>query len=193
MEVWKIVDRMPSPLLFATSNKNKLREFQEILGMPVAQVELELTEPQSMDVEEVVKEKAIQAYRMLSKPVLVEDTGLFVRAWNGFPGALVKWAVKSAGTRGIIKMLGGEVDRNATAKTAIAFYDGKSTHIFSGSIEGKISTKVLGKSGFGWDPIFIPLGAEKSFAEMGPAEKNKISMRSMALLKLKRYIDQPGA
>lgn len=176
-------------LLFATSNKDKVREFREILGYEIAQVELELSEPQAIEVEDVVREKAMQAYRMLNKPVVVEDTGLYVNAWNGFPGALVKWMIKSAGLKGMLNMLKYEKDRSATAKTAIGFYDGKATHIFSGSVDGTVAEKIMGKSGFGWDPIFIPTGFKESFAELGGKQKNAVSMRSIALSKLKEFME----
>ncbi len=180
-------------ILFATSNKEKLREFREILKTNVVQIELELLEPQAIDVDEVAREKAMQAYRALRKPVLVEDTGLFIHAWNGFPGALVKLVIKSAGLNGLLGMLGAQKDRYATAKTAIAFYDGKKVHVFSGSIDGVISNEARGASGFGWDPIFIPKGYEKSFAELSGDSKNRISMRSIALLKLKEYMQEHDA
>ena len=177
-------------LIFATSNKEKLREFIEILKTEVVQVDLELQEPQAIEVDDVVREKAMQAYRILKKPVLVEDTGLFVHSWGGFPGALVKLLIKSAGLGGFLDMMRSAVDRGATAKTAIAFYDGHTVHIFSGSVDGTIAKEIKGRSGFGWDPIFIPAGYEKSFAELAGSIKNEISMRSIALNKLKKYTNE---
>ena len=179
---------MEETLLFATSNKNKLREFQQMLGNRVVQVDVVLVEPQAIEVEDVVREKALQAYRILNKPVLVEDTGLFFHAWNGFPGALVKWMLTSVGLSGMLDMLGPQADRSATAKTSIGFYDGKEVRLFSGSIEGAIARTVRGESGFGWDPIFIPNGFKKSFAELSEEQKNLISMRSIALSKLRKFM-----
>ena len=170
---------------FATGNKNKLREFNQILGLELAQIDLDLLEPQGVEAEEVVREKAHDAYEKAGKPVLVEDTGLEFSAWNGLPGALIKWFLDSVGNEGILKMLDGEKDRQGKAKTAVGFYDGKKSHIFVGEVEGEIPTEIRGVSGFGWDPIFIPDGHQKSFAEMESYEKNEVSMRKLALEKLK--------
>lgn len=173
------------PKFFATANKNKLREASEILGYELEQIELDLAEPQGLDVEEVIRIKAKDAFMKAGKPVLVEDTGLSFEAWNGLPGALIKWFLLSAGIEGILKMLGSETNRGATAKTAVGFYDGNEYHIYTGEVKGTVPTEPRGESGFGWDPIFIPNGHEKSFAQMAAEEKNTVSMRGLALEKLK--------
>ncbi len=179
--------------LFATSNKNKLREFEHILGTKLRQADLSLSEAQAIDVEEVIGEKARSAYRLVGKPVLVEDTGLYIAAWNSFPGALVKWLLSAVGRTGIIRMLAMEKNREAFAKTAVGFYDGMEVHIFIGKVRGSIPNAARGESGFGWDPIFVPRGHSKTFAELGPKAKNRISMRSKALRKLKAYLEsQPS-
>lgn len=173
------------PKFFATTNKNKLREVNEILGEELESIEVELIEPQALDVEDVVKEKAKDAFAKTGKPVLVEDTGVYFSAWNGLPGALIKWFLSTVGNQGILKMLSTETNRQAIAKTAVGFYDGKNIHIFTGEVKGIIPSELRGENNFGWDPIFIPNGYEKSFAEMAPEEKNQISMRYLALSKLK--------
>lgn len=173
------------PEFFATTNKNKLREVSEILGKELKSIEIELVEPQTLDVEEVVKEKAKDAFVKTGKSVLVEDTGIYFDAWNGLPGALAKWFLLAVGNKGILKMMTNESNRKVIAKTAVGFYDGKDTKIFTGEVKGTVPLKLRGQNGFGWDPIFIPEGYEKSFAEMTPEEKNKISMRKIALMKLK--------
>lgn len=174
------------PKYFVTGNKNKLREVNEILDIKLEQIDIDLTEIQHIDVVEVVKEKAIEAYRKTGKPSLVEDTSLEFKAWNGFPGALIKWFLSTVNNEGILKMLSGEENRDATAKTAVGFYDGENVHVFLGELNGTMSTQVLGELGFGWDPIFIPEGKEKTLAEMRPEEKNRISMRKSALQELMR-------
>lgn len=173
------------PKFFATTNKNKLREANEILGEALESIEIELVEPQALDVEEVVKEKARDAFVKTGKPVLVEDTGIYFDAWNGLPGALVKWFLQTVGNGGIVKMMDNESNRNVTAKTAVGFYDGQDYYIYTGEIKGRIAENIQGESGFGWDPIFIPNGYDKSFAQMSPEQKNEISMRHIALKRLK--------
>lgn len=176
------------PDFFATKNNNKLREVNEILGQNLQQISLELLEPQGVDAEEVVYEKAKDAFHKAGKPVLVEDTSLEFVAWNGLPGALIRWFLDSVGIKGILKMLIGEPDRRAVAKTAVGFFDGERVHVFVGSIAGTISDTVRGTTHFGWDPIFIPKGQSRSFAEMTPAEKNTISMRKLALDKMRQAL-----
>lgn len=178
------------PKYFATKNKNKLREVNEILGFNLEQISIELFEPQSLDVEFVVSEKAKDAFFKTGKLVLVEDTGLEFLAWNGLPGALIKCFLESVGKEGILSMLTSEMNRKAIATTVVAFFDGIKVHSFAGSISGTISKKVRGNSGFGWDPIFIPDGYDKSFAEMTPVEKNAISMRKLALERMKLDLRQ---
>lgn len=178
------------PKFFATKNLNKLQEVNEILGKDLQQIDVELFEPQGLDVVEVVKDKARDAFHKTGKFVLVEDTGLEFTAWNGMPGALIKWFIQSIGNEGVLKMLQGETNRQAVAKTAVGFYDGKDCHVFVGEVQGIIPNEIRGKGGFGWDPIFIPENHSKSFAEMTSEEKNSVSMRKLALLRLKEFFDK---
>lgn len=173
------------PEFFATKNENKLHEASEILGQNLEQISIELFEPQGVDVEAVVREKAEDAFHETGKFVLVEDTSLEFVAWNGLPGALIKWFLQTVGNEGILHMLAGETNRKAVAKTAVGFFDGTRSHIFLGEIRGTVSEEVRGSGGFGWDPIFVPDGSSKSFAEMTPTEKNSISMRKIALERMK--------
>lgn len=176
------------PTLFATTNEHKLREVSAILGIAMEQVALELSEPQGVDVERVVREKAEDAFRKTGAAVLVEDTGLEFAAWNGLPGALVKWFVESVGNEGILRMMQGEQNRAAIAKTAIGFYDGTETRVFVGVLSGAIAERVRGANGFGWDPIFIPDGHHATFAEMSAEEKNALSMRRQAVEAMKESL-----
>ncbi len=177
------------PIYIATSNANKVREIQAILNTPVEQVEIDLSEIQSIDVEAVIEHKAREAYLRLGRPVLVEDTGLSIHAWNGLPGALVRWFLKAVGPAGICRMLDRFTDRSATAKTCLGLLDGAQVQVFTGQIHGFIATEPRGEHGFGWDAIFIPAGFEKTFAEMSPEEKAAISMRRKAVDLLKAYLD----
>ncbi len=79
-------------------------------------------------------------------------------------------------------------NRRAYAQASICYATARKTVVVTGKIDGNISLKAKGSNGFGWDPIFIPTGNSKTFAEMDPEEKNKISMRKMAFKKLKRLL-----
>lgn len=177
------------PIYIATGNANKVREIQAILNTPVEQVEIDLSEIQAIDVEEVIEHKAREAYLRLGRPVLVEDTGLSIHAWNGLPGALVRWFLKTVGPAGICQMLDPFPDRTATAKTCLGLFDGAQARVFTGQIDGAIAPSPRGEGGFGWDSIFIPAGSQKTFAEMNTEEKGAISMRRKAVDLLKSYLD----
>jgi XTP/dITP diphosphohydrolase len=171
---------------FATSNFNKIREAREILNINIEQIGLELDEIQAIDPSDIIENKARSAFMMAGEPIIVEDTGLKLNSWNGLPGALVKWFIETVGREGIIKMLAPFTDRSATAVTAVGFWDGERLVVGKGECPGRIAVKPLGESGFGWDPIFIPDGHELTFAQMGPDEKNKISMRKLAFEELRK-------
>ena len=166
---------------FATSNAGKLREARAILGTPLEQIDLELPEIQALDVEAVVREKALAAHRATGEPVLVDDTGFAIDAWDGLPGALVRWFVTTVGPAGICRMLDGAASRAVVVTTAVAFHDGAALHLSTGSLRGVVTMEPRGANGFGWDAIFQPDGHARTFAEMADDEKNAISPRRIAL------------
>ena len=170
--------------LFITSNHNKAREAVEILKLELHTVALELPEPQGLDVAEVAAQKALVARGVLGdpdQPVLVEDSGLVFEAWNGMPGALTKWFLRSVGNEGLLRMLSFYDDRSARAVCAVAVsFTGGDVQTFIGEVEGSIAPETWGEGGFGWDPIFVPHGHTRTYAELGP-EKHKDSHRARAL------------
>jgi non-canonical purine NTP pyrophosphatase (RdgB/HAM1 family) len=168
-------------LTFITSSDQKLAEVERILGRPLAREALGLEEIQAVDLEPVVRHKAQQAYALLGRPVLVEDTGLAFAAWNGLPGALIKWFLVSLGVDGVCRVLEAEENRDATATTIFGYADGKTLSVFSGAVQGVIPPTPRGAAGFGWDAMFQPLGSAQTFAEMTPEEKDGFSMRRLAL------------
>jgi len=175
---------------FITSNENKLRQARAILNRPLNGRGLEIPEIQSLQVKEVIVKKAEEAYRITGEPVLVEDTGLYINSLGGFPGALVKWVLKTIKNEGICNLLRGHSDRRAYAETGICIYDGTSLKTFYGRIDGMITEEPRGTMGMGWAPVFQPDGYATSFGEMTEEEKNKISMRAKAFIELRRYLDR---
>lgn len=111
-------------LKFATSNAGKLREASEILGFSMDQINVELDEIQTTNVEELIRHKAIEAYKKAGANVIVEDTGLEFVSWNGLPGALVKWFESTVKIEGILKMFENFENRDAIAVCYVAMYDG---------------------------------------------------------------------
>ncbi len=175
---------------FATSNENKFNEACKILGMNLRQAKLNIPEIQSVSAAEVAEDKARKAYSILKDTVIVEDTALHIEAWNGFPGVMIKFMLERLGNGGICKALTEFNSRKAYAETCVAFFDGKNMYVFSGKTSGKISGMPKGPDIFGWDRIFIPKGYSLTFAEIGKEKKNKISHRSKAFLKLKKFLNR---
>ncbi len=173
---------------FVTQSMGKLEEAERILGVKLEHCHIDLPEIQAIQVEDVVTYKAKTAYKELQKPVMIEDTGLFITAWNGLPGALIKWFVTSVGVEGICQMLQNFPERSAWAKTIIATYDGQAEPcMFIGTVKGHIASTPQGEGGFGWDSVFIAQGATKTFGEMPPHEKDFYSMRRQALENMLAY------
>lgn len=173
-------------MYFITSNDNKLKEYQDILGVRLERISLDLPEIQSISVEAVGKEKALTAYKKLEHPVFVEDTGLFFEDMGGLPGALVKHFVDNLPLKKICTLLAE--NRQAIARVCLAYcQDGKDVRFFVGETKGTISIEPRGENGFGWDSIFIPNGSKKTFAEMKNEEKNQY-MRAEAAKKFKEYL-----
>ena len=187
---------MKRKLRFITGNPNKLREARQILsGFDVQSKDVELYEIQEVNEQLIVEEKIRQALKLLDEEVFVEDTSLCYDALNGLPGPLVKWFIKNAGCRGLVDMLAAYENKTVYAKCYIGYgvpaRDGKKEKIlvFEGSVKGRI-VEPAGKSKFGFDPIFLPDGYEKTFAQMTGEEKNSISHRRLALEKFKEYLDK---
>jgi non-canonical purine NTP pyrophosphatase (RdgB/HAM1 family) len=177
-------------LLFVTGNPLKVEQIAKYLRFPVDHIKLELDEIQAPNLATVIKDKALRAYALVGKPVLVEDTGLFFNALNGMPGPFIKWFLGGVGNEKLTKMLDGFSDRSAIAETCFALCDETGIHIFSGACEGSIARIPRGTTRFGWNPIFIPEGESKTWAEMEEAEKPFNSMRQLALEKLQVYLEE---
>ena len=166
---------------FVTSNPNKVREAQSILGVELERVDLPIEEIQTCNVETAVRHKVEEAYAQLNSPVLVEDSGLIFEAWKGLPGALIKWFENTVGLDGLLRMLEGFPNRNARAVCLVAFHDGRKVYLGRGEVPGRIAQECRGRGGFGWDAIFIPEGQDRTFGEMTLRQKNALSHRRRAL------------
>ncbi len=168
-------------LVFVTSNLNKLREAEAVLGLALEHRALDLEEIQSLDLEEVVRRKAAVAFRRLGRPVLVEDTALELGGLSGFPGPLVRWLLLSVGPEGICRLARCFDDASATARCIACTSDGREEVLGVGAVRGRIVARPRGRSGFGWDPTFAPEGSGgRTYGEMEEAEKNAVSHRRRA-------------
>jgi XTP/dITP diphosphohydrolase len=174
-------------IYFATSNKNKFNEASRILekyGYELVLFSFEKKELQSTDLGEIALQSALIAYTYVNAPVVVEDSGLFIKALNGFPGSFSSYVYKTIGVRGVLKLMEGVTDRSAYFEAAVAIVMPPFERVFKGSVYGRIADSPRGTGGFGFDPIFIPENEDRTFAEMSVEEKNRYSHRARAFEKL---------
>ncbi|HOI58294.1 MULTISPECIES: RdgB/HAM1 family non-canonical purine NTP pyrophosphatase [unclassified Methanoculleus] len=179
-------------LLVVTSNVNKAREVAASFAgvLEVEHVAIECPEFRHVDVGEIARGKAEYAYRVLARPLIVDDTGLFIDALKGFPGACAAYVHDTIGNAGILKLMEGVEDRSAHFETAIAFAREDGIRIFRGVLPGTIVAP-RGEGGFGYDPIFSHGG--QTLAQMPLAEKSLISHRARALEAFRTWIEREDA
>lgn len=175
---------------FATSNRNKVREFREILepDVKVNHIETAYPEMRSDEPGEIARQSAEMLASRLKKAVVVEDSGLFIGALNDFPGTCSAYIHKRIGLKGILKLMEGVKDRKCAYKSAVAYCEpGKKAVSFLGEENGNVAESVRGNYGFGHDPIFIPEGSDKTYGEIEDCGKSK-KFRRRAVEKLKEYL-----
>jgi XTP/dITP diphosphohydrolase len=174
-------------VFLVTGNIHKFAEASLVLsefGLSTAMLNVDIVEIQADTIEDVAKASVIDAVRKCRLPVIVEDAGLFIEALKGFPGPYSSYVFRTVGLKGVLKLMENEKGRRAFFKSVVAFSapNQKSPKIFRERIEGRIAEQPKGHEGFGFDPIFFPLGGKgKAFAEMSMNEKNKLSHRAKAL------------
>lgn len=187
------------PIIFATNNKNKVAEIRAVLkndfhiiSLEEAGINISIPEPH-LTLEENAREKSTSIHRLTGRDCFSEDTGLEVTALNNEPG------VKSARYAGdeadytknnkmLLENMAFAENREARFRTVISLIlDGKE-YLFEGTCSGTIAEKASGDHGFGYDPLFIPAGQTKTFAEMPLEEKNQYSHRKKATAKLIAFL-----
>lgn len=181
---------------FVTGNKGKLEEVRSLAkkyGIRVEQLNVEKMEIQSDDIKEIALFAARQVFSQVdrSRTVVVEDAGLFIEALKGFPGPYSSYVYKTIGVRGVLKLMEGIEDRRAYFRAVVVVESPEfGEKIFEGRVYGRIALKPKGTRGFGFDPIFIPDGYDKTFAEMDLEQKNKLSHRAKAFRSFFEWLRQ---
>lgn len=176
-------------LYFLTGNVNKFTETQSIIPN-IERLDIDLPEIQEIDAREVIRAKLLEAIKHKQAEFIVEDTSLYFDCLNGLPGPLIKWFMQTMGNEGLYNIVKKFENNRAEAKTIIGYAKNiDEIYYFEGSIKGEIVLPT-GKFGFGWDQIFQPEAYSKSFAELTQEEKNDISMRRIALNKLKEFLQK---
>jgi non-canonical purine NTP pyrophosphatase (RdgB/HAM1 family) len=174
-------------ITFITGNLGKVEEVSHYLQTPLKHLALDLAEIQSLDSEEVVRDKAMRAYEKLHNPVLVEDVSFVFKALGRLPGPLIKWFEKELGNEGLCRLLDGK-DRSCVASVLYGLYDGDQLSFFEGSMAGTVADEPRGDNSFGWASIFVPEGMQKSYAELSKDEQASVAMRKKALQELHVFL-----
>ncbi len=178
-------------LWFATSNPGKFKEVAEFAGeygITLHRADIELPEIRG-DLEAIAEDKARKAYEAVGKPVVVEDSGLFVRVLGGFPGQFSAFALKTIGIQGLLVLMAGKRDRFAEFRACAAYCDGDSCVSYAGRCAGSIIDEAQGRGteGFGYDPVFLPADHDKTFAE-DLQYKQRVSHRTQAYRQLFTFL-----
>ena len=187
-------------LLFATNNQHKIEEIQavtgnniKIIGLKDAGIDIDIPEPHDT-LEKNATEKSSAIFALTGISCFSEDTGLEVEALNGEPGVR---SARYAGTGSsddninmLLNNLSDKTNRRARFRTVISLIWKGTDHLFEGICEGIITNGRKGNGGFGYDPVFMPAGSTKTFAEMSLQEKNKFSHRKKAADQLVLFLQQ---
>ncbi|MBP6882462.1 MAG: non-canonical purine NTP pyrophosphatase [Candidatus Levybacteria bacterium] len=181
---------MVGSITFITGNQAKVEWLRRHITTPVDHQKLDIPEIQSLELKEVVKYKAEEAFRQLQLPLLVEDTSLRFTALGRLPGPLIKWFLDELGTEGLCKLLDSYDDRTAVAEVVYGLHTGQEVVLFGATVHGRIANSPRGANGFGWDNAFIPEGSEKTWGEMNQEEQNNTSLRETAIIKLNAFLDR---
>lgn len=196
-------------LVLATRNKKKIEEIKRIVaGLPVSVLSLDDYPdcPETLEDRDTFEgnavKKAVEVVSCTGKPALADDSGLEVDALNGAPGV---YSARYAGVNGngsavrnnekLLSELKNAAPEKRTARfvccMALAFPDG-TIKTFFGEVKGRIAPEPKGKTGFGYDPVFVPDGFDRTFAEMSGDEKDKLSHRGKALEKVGHFLHSPA-
>lgn len=143
-------------------------------------VKFESIEIQSNSLDEIAQQKARDAYRKIGRPLIVEDTGLFIDSLHGFPGPYSSYVLGTIGNQGILDLLLNITSRVALFRSIVAYMDANCNKVFSGDTRGTIGDRIT-KGGWGYDPIFIPENSSVTYGQMGTTNKIAISHRTKAL------------
>lgn len=188
-------------LVFATNNQHKVDEIRAVLPshfhiqtLKEAGIDIDIPEPHDT-LQDNAREKAVTIYQLTGTDCFSEDTGLEVFSLNGEPG------VKSARYAGegksfgkniekLLSNLTGKEDRSAQFRTVVCLILNGQEHFFEGTCKGRIIAEPRGIEGFGYDPVFVPDGTNKTFAEMTLTEKNQFSHRRKAIDGLVSFLNQ---
>ena len=163
-------------IVFVTHNKGKIASANKHLsGVNFKVFEYDLEEPRSDDIKYISKYKVEEAYKIVGKPCISQDSGFWIEALNGFPRAFVNFSLDTLGIDGMLKLMEGKENRNCKFTECLSYYDGENLYQFMGEHPGVLSNEVLGNdSDKKWSDlwyIFKPQGYNVTLAQMTEEER----------------------
>lgn len=153
-------------------------------GFEVERVKTTYPEIQADTLEETIAPGLRWLMERYTRPLMIDDSGLFIDSLKGFPGVYSSYVFRTLGCDGVLKLMKGVDDRSARFECCIGFMrPGREPEMVKAVAKGSISREKMGAGGFGYDPIFIPEGYDKTYAQLEIPEKNRISHRGLAVEK----------
>ena len=176
-------------ITYITGNQNKADRLASYLEYPILHHKMDLDEIQSLDLKKIVRHKVKQAYEIIKRPLIVEDTSLEFKALGGLPGPFIKFFLDKMPLEDICAMLNNK-DRNATARSIFGYFDGQNEAYFESSADGSIAEKPAGDQGFGFDKIFIPEGFNVTRAELNEEDRKTIYLKIKPNKQLRDFLEK---
>ena len=177
-------------VVFVTHNKGKIAYAQtKLKDINLTIYEYDINEPRSDDIKYISKYKVLEAYKLVNKPCISQDSGFWIDELNGFPKAFVNFCLETIGIKGILKLMEGKKNRNCRFIECLSFYDGKNLYQFDGKHEGTLSEEIKGKNSDNkWSDlwyIFKPYGYNITLAQMKYDEiSNIVSKNSVSSIEI---------
>jgi len=179
---------------FVTTNKGKYSEISKMIrdrGHEAENINIAYPEIQADSLEMVMIQGLEWLMDRYERPILADDSGLFIDSLGGFPGVYSAYVFKTLGNDGILHLMEEQADRSARFECVLGFVEpGTGPILFKGISKGAISRSKQGSGGFGYDPIFIPEGFDRTFGEMQIEEKNELSHRGRALEQFFKHLEE---
>lgn len=175
-------------LNFVTSNPHKFREAARILcewGIGVEWLKIRYAELQEDSISRIVSSSLDWLDKKVERPFFIDDAGMFVRALSGFPGPYSSYVFRTLGNEGILKLIEGKGDRKAAFRSVVGLMTDEGARLFAAETHGTIAKRVRGTA-WGFDPIFIPDGEDRTYSELG-LKKDGVSHRRKSLEKMAHW------
>lgn len=183
--------------LFVTGNANKAAHMSNLLGVAIDHQKLDVGEIQARTSDEVIEHKVKQAYKIVKRPLFVDDFSLWVDELNGLPGPFIKYFIETEdGLEKICRMVDGLSSRRATARAYFGYYDGRELTIIYGEVRGDIANGPRGDAtwAFGSDPVFCVDGyGGRTRSEMSRDEYDEVFRQVRAIDRVRKFLLEQGS